>query len=652
MSMSSPRALTSYKKKDGILAVASDKQSVSWTPTASSKPLVTIRVADITNLQQSPANNPKVALKIVVQPASASAPESHVFSFTSPSEAREQQVAVTDTLRNTIQASKSGSASLTTPGTPVAGNGSGKAAAMAIAQAVSGGSRAMEDLYDDARLKTDMKLQQSLLSTNPTLRQIFAQTRREKPESMNEVQFAVQFWSTSSRLALLRAHQAEKVQQQGEYNVLSEVKTKNVDGKSRLSLSKEQIQLIFKQHPIVRRAYNENVPPLDESEYWSRFFVSRLFRKLKGERITDQDPIDVKLDKYINMDEELERGQQNAATHVTRFIDLEGNEQNHSQRQGNRPDEYMRPSSHDRVPIFRTLNNTSEKILARVTAADGELHAPIGLDEAEFEELRLRDLQADAEDNRVFLTIKDRQRFLAGERDDETSAEAALYAQQDPQTVLSDLRAEINNGALDLNRATSFASDDSDSEDDESAASAIKKSRINSKPALAAATTAFFSAVRTRRAQPGAADPLDPADLSAPSSTFPPLSFEGSGLSSSVLDTLKMTHATSNEFLHYFYAALASADAGQAASLPGLLEALDNSLKRIAAVAETAETERALEVEKRKRQLAEWMQRTGKKRRFDAESVGGGRVAVQRLERPTVGAIEVARVKYRSAVSG
>lgn len=90
------------------------------------------------------------------------------------------------------------------------------------------------------------------------------------------------------------------------------------------------------------------------------------------------------------------------SAHVPHIIDIEGNEENHSQRKGNQPDFTMRPSSVDRVPIIRTLNNLSEKLLLKVAPNDVDPSLPIGVDEETYNELALRDLQVDAEKTALF----------------------------------------------------------------------------------------------------------------------------------------------------------------------------------------------------------------------------------------------------------
>ncbi|KAL8692989.1 MAG: hypothetical protein Q9224_003847 [Gallowayella concinna] len=338
--MAPPRGSAAYKKQDGTLAISKDGQSVSWTPVTppGSKPTLTFPLSAITNLQQTPANNPKVALKIYAQSPGIPAPETHIFNFTSPTVARAEADAIKDSLSKAIQQAKAGGT------TPAAPGGSASSAAMAIASAVSSGPQlgaSQDGIYDDVRLQSNADLQQSLLKSNPQLSKTFRESLRTKPDSISDSQFGSQFWST--RIHLLRAHAIEKNQTRGSYNVLASIKPETKDGAPRLSISKEQIQLIFNQHAIVRRAYDENVPKVSESEFWAKFFRSRLFKKLQDKLITDEDPTIPFLDKYLEIDEDAEHAKRLLASHVPHIIDVEGNEENHSQRKGNKPDFTMRP---------------------------------------------------------------------------------------------------------------------------------------------------------------------------------------------------------------------------------------------------------------------------------------------------------------------
>ena len=576
-------------------------------------------------------------LKIFATALGTSTPETHVFSFTSATTARAEADAIKDALSRAIQTAKSGSTLPTTPGAAGASS-----ASMAIASAISSAPGAGSDTdrwCDDARLRQDVELQHSLLKANEPLSRTLVESLRTKPDSVTSSQLTSQFWST--RIHLLRAHAIEKNQTKGAYNVLSSIKPMTVDNAIKLSISKEQIQLIFNLHPLVKRVYDENVPKLSEEAFWSRFFQSRLFKKLKGERISENDSTDNVLDKYLQYDDDAERAKRLLASHVPHIIDVEGNEENHSQRKGNQPDLTMRPTSIDRVPIIRTLNALSEKILSHVAPNDVDPSLPIGVDEETFNELALRDLQGDAEENRVILNIKDQSRFFSSDKEGGVSADALLYAKQDPAKVLRSVQRDLARVSSNTNLSTAISVDDeSDTSDDESNP---KKSHVGSKSSLSAATAQMLSAINEQRVQHD--------DLSVASSGFSTVQTSStSGLSAATFDRLSLTHATTTEFLQHFWSAFLSGDATRATEVANLVETLNRAMDRIKAVATDAEAERQKEVDKLKKQVQDFYERTGKKRKVDYESIPGGAKAVNSLLAPTVKAIGVARRDYEKAL--
>ena len=373
---------------------------------------------------------------------------------------------------------------------------------MAIAKAVVANPQAAakpdEDVYEDTKLMRDVELQRSLLNSSPALRQRFDQALREKPDSITIAQFATQFWAT--RVHLLRSHAAEKAQGPGTYNVLSVVRPQHVDGAIKLSMTKEQIQLIFAQHPLVKRVYNENVPQIKEGDFWSRFFYSRLVKKLRGEKITESDNVDPKLDKYLDMEDDPEQAIRLATTSVPRFIDVAGNEQNHSQRLGNRADFTMQPNSYDKVPILRTLNRMSEKMMADVPPTDSERHGPAGMDEETYKELQLRDLQRTGEDNRVVLKIKDQSQLFAAGQGLHTSSSASTYTKRVPAQVLSSVQQDLRKitaaqtNAAGLNLESVIGVEDDSSSDEDSAQT--KKAKVGSRSARIAAASQIITAIK------------------------------------------------------------------------------------------------------------------------------------------------------------
>lgn len=649
---SSVKASTSYKKKNGILALSKDGKNIAWTPDlpADAAPYLTIAIIDIvskfvnfrliyflgldhfTDLQQTPANSAKVSTKVVVQRPGAPATDNYVFSFISASSAKAEQSAITDALRTAIEKSKAQNLGQAVQGTESDGNAVDNAPAKS--QGFSRDTTADNWLYD-SRLKADVELQRSLLHSNPNLRKIFEQALLEKPESISISQFSGQFWST--RLHMLRSHAVEKIQTQGAYNVLAEVKPKNIDGTTRLNLSKEQIQLIFDQHPLVKRVYNENVPKLTEMEFWARFFVSRLFKKLKGEKITGVDSTDPILDKYLGQSEENDRTRPGQELHIPNFIDLEGNEQNHSQKQGNLPDLTMRPNSYEKVPILKVLNSMSEKMIFHVNPMNSHPHAPVGMDEETFNEVRLRDLQTENSDNRVRLNIKHENVFYLGDNSGASQESFRPPTRESYESALQALRTDFESnaeaGGLDL-RDVGEVDEESDSDEEISSTTL----NVGSQTSLRAAMAEILKSIKDNRQ---INDETFANNFAAKASAM--------GIPQIVSDSLSITHSTTIEFLHYFWAVFLSGDPERAGELAKLVETLDKSLDRISAVAQEADKAKQAQLDKMKKQWEEYQQRTRKKKAFDPSGMKGGAKVVNQLMAPTVQAINVATTAYRKA---
>lgn len=629
--MAVPRGSAAYKKKDGTLEILPDQKSIAWTPAATGSPSVVINVVDITNLQQTPENSAKVMLRIIVKISDDAEPITYQFHFNAPTEPRKEANLIKDTLTTLISSSKASEINAIK-----SNGGGGPSAAMAIASAVSSKPASSAPAwYDDNQLKNDFELQQALMRKDPMLLHTYEEARRTKPDTISNTQFNAQFWST--RINLLRAYAVESNQQRGAYNVLSAVKPRQENGELKLRISKEQVQLIFSQHPLVKRVYDENVPKLNESDFWSRFFLSRLFKKLKGERIVEADSTDPTFDRYLDANNGDILEKRLASAHIPHLIDVEGNEENQGgSKGGNRQDFTMRPSSSAKAPIIRTLNSLSEKIMEHVAQSDVDPAAPIGMDERTFNELALRDLQGDAEENRIMLNIKQQNQFFSNDKS-HISAEASLYAKQDPNELLlhlaSDLSAALMHtdavGGLDLRTAIGFDAE-SDSEDDDVG----KQPHVGSKASFMDAQKQVLESILQQRTR------IDGSDAQ---STL-------SGLSQSLFDRLTLTHATTTEFLHHFWTIFLSGDADRAGELGKLVETLDRALDRINAVAADADKERGEVIQEQKQRIREHYEKTGRKALFKPDLVGGGGRVVREMMEPTISALDRATREYRKAL--
>ncbi|CAI9637062.1 rna polymerase ii transcription factor [Alternaria burnsii] len=637
-------AAAQYKKQDGRVSVSADGKTVSWKSSAASNahPPLSIAIADIGNLQQTPATSAKASIKIVV-PEPAPQAGNHTLTFTSGA-ARDDQQNITGLLRKWIEASKQQAAPAPAPAAGAGEGGDGGAsAAMAMAQTVTAGGNDNQENYDDAKLLADTSLQMSLLNSSPALRQRFDRALAEKPDSVGVLQFSMQFWST--RVHMLRSHATERSQSTGTYNVLSVIKSKSVNGTLMLSLTKEQIELLFRQHPVVQKAYNENVPQLSEGDFWERFFHSRLMKKLKGERIQEKDVLDPKLDKYLTYDETMDN-QDLLAASIPNFINIEANENNHSQKQGNRPDFTMNPTNYEKAPILRVLNRMSEKMMKEVPPSDSSRHGPAGLDEETYKELQLRDLQRADDDNRVVLRVQDQSRFFSAGQSVHTSTSAATYTKRTPAQALSTLQHDLrkfssdDGKVLSVDLRSTIDIDDESSSDEEG--SAPKKTKVGSKSARSAASSQIIAAVKKRH--------LHNDDYSSSKSIPTSERAKELHVSEAVLDNLTMTHNTTVEFLHYFWSVFYSGDPDRANEIARLIETLDKSLDRIKAVADMAEADRAARIEHARKENEFANQRERKKRKFDPEAIRGGAKAVNQIVDPLLRAIDAARSQYQKAL--
>ena len=582
-------------------------------------------------------------LKILEKPADGGEAVSYLFHFNT-AEAKDEAREIKELLSRILADLRSNDPGIPkpTPGTPssnanglVNGNSGGSgSSSMAFASAVNSQPSALR-WFDDSQLKIDIELQQSLMKKDKSLHRTYMEAMSTKPESISSAAFNTQFWS--NRVNLLRSHAIEMNQKKGAYNVLSTVKPRTVDGELKLNISVEQVQMIFAQHPLVKRIYNENVPKLSEAQFWSRFFLSRLSKKLRGERVTDNDAPDALFDKY-DVSENTQGFQSKImAQGVPHTIDIEANEENQGGfKSGNAKDAEMRPRTN--MPIVKTLNSLSEKIMANVAPSDTYLDDEAR--DAYNNELALRDLRGDSKEHRIMLNVKEQNKFFS-KRDTAPSANSKIFSKQNPEEVLFDIQGDLDTldddgaGGIDLHAGIGF-NEESDSDEDDDSRPSQKHGHVGARSVLRSADKEIMEGVRQQRSQKygHASDATTPM-----------------GLTQQIADKCALTNATTIEFLHQFWSAFLSGDPDRAAELQYLADSLSKSTARINAVANEASAERTEIIERRRKEVVDHFQRTGKKIRFKPDSVGGGKDAVIKLMQPTLDAIERARADYSRALA-
>lgn len=623
--MGTPTASTSYKKQEGILALSNDRTSVTWSPSqhAGAAAALTLEISSIRNLQQTPADKPKVMLKIFAMEPGQTEPVAHTFTFTSPSDARGEANAIRDNI--------SAAMSKVSQNNVTRSAGGGQSAAMTMAAAISGGRA--NSWEDDEKLVADIRLQQGLLKDNPQLHKTFMEARNMKPDSLSLTQFTKQFWA--SRVHLLRAHALSQSQSKGLYNVFSEIK--RADGGKSLNLTSEHIRAIFEQYPIMRIVYDETVPRKikEEQEFWSRFFQSQLYSTLRGLKVDRKiEAKDAVLDMYLDHPQLTGVRATPSELHIPKFIDLEGNEENHSQRKGNQPDVENRQSSLEKGPIIRRLNAISEKLMAAVKPSDVDASAPIGMDEYEFEQLRLRDLSAKDEQQRITLNIRDQTRFFSDNRETAEDAEVARIRACDPtkaiQKAYRDLDEHFSKKGSKPVVWTDLEEDEYDTEDG-------GQNVGNNTSGSALANDHILSLVSAHR------------DQSSEATLFNSKQKSYGGLSESIYERLILTHATTLEFLRQFWSAFLSGDPARTEEIASLVESLSRALERINAIAKDAQDELETRLKGLRAQALKIYQQTGKRKKVDEKAVGGGESVVRDLLGPCIKGLGIAVQRYRAA---
>ncbi|KAK6463608.1 hypothetical protein DFJ63DRAFT_312915 [Scheffersomyces coipomensis] len=415
----------------------------------------------ITNLQATKEDSPKMILKLFYKPNIEEVGDGEEvknvrFTFNN----RPTMNNIKDSLQTIVARSRTvikdqgGESNASTPNmTPTPGPGQGQGpnssgssttASISTGSSISSTSSQIE-LSDSALLK-NLQLQQKLLLEDKQLRNIFTQS------VMHFKLSPTIFWST--RLNQLRTFALTISQHKGPYNVLSTIKpVATSDNQVIVNVSREVINEIFDTYPIIRKAYQDLVPAkFQEGEFWSRFFNSKLFRRLRGDKINNiTSRGDVVLDKYLYIDSKfIEREEQEKekekeqeeqdkekldketdaspqkkksvirlptpeapedTIHINKFLDLLGNEEDNSQKLGNKPDLTMRfednfdSDTHKRLTgnkenemiiLMKNMNKLSSKMMNMTNDSkkDDTPVDPIQNELNEYEEeFNLHDLQ-------------------------------------------------------------------------------------------------------------------------------------------------------------------------------------------------------------------------------------------------------------------
>lgn len=561
----------------------------------------------------------------------ADGPITYMFHFNSPDAARAEADAVKDMLSKLLSDAKASDPSVPKPGQGAA--------------ATNGSTNSLPSsndtrLFDDDYLVGDFALHTALLEANKPLNAVYLDAMANKPDTIPKSVFSKHFWST--RVGLLRTFAIEKRQTRGSYNVLPTMKhkvTQDEDGVEHtlMSIDRSQALQIFNQHPVVKRAYDENVPkPLSETDFWSKFFLSRLCKQLKGDRVADSDRRDPILDKYDAAEDQIKYASRVTAAHFPKTIDVEGNEENTGGvKSGNSKDVEMRPRKN--IPIIQVLNATSGTLLSNVASADRDPNDAPGMDDATWRELTLRDLGDNAEDTRIMLNIKEQSQFFL-DQSTASSTPDRVYEKQVPSEVLKTVSADLESlklnasGGVDLHSSLGVRDDSEDDEED-----GPKNPHVGSKSAMKTAQKQIFVGLVQSRAE----------FYGDKSEELRPM-----GIPEDLTEKAKLTNGTTTEFLKHFWDAFLSGDPNRAQELSYHVESLKRSATRIEAIADEAEKGRIARAGEQRAKILAYRNSTGRPpgRKLEFED-SGGRDAMLTLLGPSLNALQRAVSLYEAALA-
>ncbi|KAG7665050.1 TFB1 [[Candida] subhashii] len=457
------RGACSVDKVGGVVAIREDlaPSILEWKAVEEDKS-ISIPLNSLKFLQSTKESSPKMMLKVIYKLSEDDEEKSFKLTFTN----RPTMNSIKDSLQAIVSRSRTRVEGTATPQPELTPRPSSSAAASGAAPASSSpasrpASRASSSFtfntspqaLSDANLLKNFELQQKLLLEDRVLRDRFT-------KSVIEHQLSPQvFWS--SRLNQLRTFALTISQHRGPYNVLSTIKpVATSDNQVNVNVTRDTIDEIFEIYPVIKKAFNDLVPQkFSEGEFWSRFFNSKLFRRLRGDKINQTNERgDVILDKYLYIDERFieqdikdnesgdtssqaggakkkqknkkdtiddeqeqikklvkqkQQEQQNkeaTVAKVHKFLDLLGNQEDNSQKRGNRPDFTMRYEEDDikskksstgeneMIILMKNMNRLSSKMMSMSSSVNNEKDEPgaDGLSSWEVkeyqEELDLHDL--------------------------------------------------------------------------------------------------------------------------------------------------------------------------------------------------------------------------------------------------------------------
>ncbi|GAA5871528.1 hypothetical protein JCM16303_000784 [Sporobolomyces ruberrimus] len=436
-------AQTSYKKRTGVLSL--DAAGLTWTNPSTSNPELSILSTQMTALFASKEGGPRVMLKIAFNPLPPQTDDSYNFTFTSAATAlsdRERFKGEISTIiarnreREAQIASNAAAAAGTQNGTSTAGGGQDKGKGKAVESRANdqsgGGANTLNSTTQPSSSTTTttatsqggtFRLRKQILQSSPQLLSLHRELVLSGQLTEQE------FWQ--GREQLLESLSAEESLMRGKSGEMVDPKTvTGQNGQVTVKITPGLIREIFEEFPVVLRAYNDNVPqPLDEAQFWTRYFQSKLFNRNRTTNRAAVDSIrdDAIFDKYLGQeDDDVTPQHEQDHDKIYKLLDLAATEEDQHEIT-NLPRDFTMKAGGQRasLPLMRRFNEHSERLLSQALgSADPNAPARTYVDPGNagdrryYSEIELSDLSTPRQPDRVALNLSS----IAGSSNPSTNA--------------------------------------------------------------------------------------------------------------------------------------------------------------------------------------------------------------------------------------
>ncbi|CAE6518016.1 unnamed protein product [Rhizoctonia solani] len=423
MSVVRARAKASFQKKPGHLVLT--QRSLSWTEDKQKEPRLNLPNTSLQKMFFSKPGSASTSMKVIDGPDPKL--NAYTFVFTSSkavAEGNNFKEMITNILTQNIAQQQ---------------------AQAAREQAASADTQAAAPVTMTPR--ADRPLSVNDLRKCVLLKRVdLAALHRELVMTGNLTE--AEFWA--GREHLLSAEESIERQRKGRPTQMLELRGAgtNEKGDIKITITPERAQQIFMEYPVVKRAYDENVPdPLSPVEFWTRYLSSKLFdrNQASSRSAAAQHSIkdDLIFDKYLQKEDDGDEPLHQRPPASSLLIDLNATNEDHGET-GNARDFTMKAGGlRSTLPLIRKFNEHSTNVLD-AGLQPSKRQRTENTDELYYSQLDIEDLRGPQNDTGIELGLQ------AGSRihDSGNSENGAANMQQsepvDTRALAGTLRAWHN----------------------------------------------------------------------------------------------------------------------------------------------------------------------------------------------------------------